>query len=158
MIMKKVVIAIAAAGVLWAWFSGGSADESEAAHGVDVFDRVWIEKMPTSPKQKFDVFIALDEVAPHFGVFERVSAYEGSYSVFEWKKEGDHRLKLHLLQKDKWSKVKYKVSTRGCGEFDYCLELKGAPLGGKKYGSMKGWEIETTDPTAVRALVFGNEL
>jgi len=151
---KKAILAV---GILaGAWLLWPSSSGSSDAHrgGSELFDRVWIDHLPRAPREKVDVLIVLREMG-NLGVFQHTSAYEGRYSSFEWTSDGAGKLDLTLLQSEKESSIRYKVGREGCEPFDWCLKVEGAPLGPKRYGSMDEWVIETTDPGATRALVYG---
>ena len=123
--------------------------ETQVAELEPLVDRIWIDHMPTSERDKIDVFVMLGE--PSMGGFSTSSAFEGDWAAFEWGLDGG--LHLRMLQTDKKHKIKASiVKGAGCEPFDYCLRLKGAPRGSKKYGSMEDWVVngnETPDPRAL---------
>ncbi len=153
--MKTAFLAFAIVGTGWLlWPNGDNGDRDAHRGGSELFDRVWVDHLPRAPKEKVDVLIVLREMG-NLGVFQHTSAYEGRYASFEWTSEGAGALAITMLQTEKESSVRYKVSREGCEPFDWCLEVKGAPQGGKRYGSMDEWVIESAGPEAARALVFG---
>jgi len=129
------------------WFHFSDSGDSEITDGSSVTwkNRVWIDKIPSSNSDKIDVLVAIDD--PMMGVFQRTSAYEGDFSVFAWEGKGK-AVKIRMLQTDKTSQVKFAPSKDGCGHFDYCMKVRGAPRGGKQYFSMEDWVIEGTDSVA----------
>jgi len=139
---KKTWAVVVALGLVVAWFGLRKDDASVAATDTpdELVNRIWIDALPTSAKQKVDVFVMVDE--PHLGQFLRTSAYEGEYAVFEWHDRDSGRVEMVMLQTDKKHHVGFKVSSQGCDPFDYCMKVKGAPRGAKKYFSMKDWIVE----------------
>ncbi len=135
------VVAVVAA--LWFARSGGddeAAQDVRASDDAELVNRFWISKVPQTAKEKIDVFVMLDE--PHFGLFETTSAFEGDYTFFEWRRNDKGRIEIRMLQTDKGHKLAPNVSRSGCGAFDLCMTVKGAPRGAKKYFSMDDWIIE----------------
>ena len=141
---KKVWTGVVAFGLVVAWYAlrGGSHDGAVGAAKLppELVNRVWIDALPTSAKQKVDVFLMIEE--PRLGQFVRTSAYEGDYAVFEWRARDGKGVELVMLQTDKTHRVGFQVSTGECDPFDYCLKVKGAPRGAKRYYSMQDWVIE----------------
>lgn len=119
----------------------------------EVVNRVWIDKIPEDMRDKLDIFVAQGD--PRFGVFQRTSAYEGDYTVFQWHAHRKGRLHITMLQTGKDHQLGTKVSRKGCKQFDLCMELTGAPRGAKKYYSMKDWVIDAhaSEPGAIRAFI-----
>ncbi len=154
-----LVVPALVAGYLW---MGGDdderdgADEADAAADVTWHNRVWIDEIPTSERQKINWFLGIDD--PQIGLFQKTSVYEGDYTVFAWRGKKAGVVEIEMLQSEKTHKLKVKTSTKDCGRFDYCMVVKGAPRGAKKYYSMKDWVIEDARSiaemtTAARALV-----
>lgn len=135
MLTVGAVVVALAAGSLWM-----NDDEAAVALPETLTNRLWIDRIPVTPQDKFDIFVALAD--PQNGVFQHASAYEGDYAVFEWADDNKGGMKITMLQSDRRHRVKVKVSDKGCKPFDYCLELKGAPRGSKLYYSMKDMIIE----------------
>jgi len=142
--MKKlIVLAAVVLGAVW-MLRGESSDKTDdnAVHDGHnhVVNRAWIEKIPKDMRDKIDVFIAQSD--PQFGAFQRTSAYEGSYSVFQWHGGGSGKYHVTMLQSGKKHDMKASVSRKNCKEFDLCMTLNGAPRGTTKYYSMKDWVID----------------
>ena len=143
--MKKLLsisVVIGVVASVWAFSGDDDSDDDKSVNdGAEVTwnNRVWIEKMPTKHTEKVDLMLSVDD--PRVGVFQRTSSYEGDFSVFIWSGD-DGAVKLRMLQTDKTSKLTFKTKSKGCGDFDYCMTVKGAPRGGKKYYSMSDWVIE----------------
>jgi hypothetical protein len=74
------------------------------------------------------------------GGFHAGSQWKGSYEFFRYKVSGD-QLRVTYLQTNEQETI--KVRAWECKErgMDYCLELRGASRGVKRYRSKTGWEI-----------------
>lgn len=146
MTSKGKLVGLAAAGALGVWFLssvfGTVAPEGEAI----LQNRVWIDHLPNRPAEHYEVFAALHDSGGGdpggIGIFQRASSYEGDYALFQWAPKGDTKMRLKMLQSGSNHAPTYRA--RECKEkdFDYCLELEGAPRGVKRYVSKKGWEID----------------
>jgi hypothetical protein len=140
---KKAGVLLALVGVAVAWHVFGSSESSEreVKDAPDVLvNRIWINELPTNPKQMVDVFLMIDH--PKFGQFLRTSAYEGEYALFEWRDKKAKSVDIVMPQTDKKHRLKFAIASEGCEPFDYCMKVKGAPRGAKKYYSMQDWIIE----------------
>ncbi len=119
-------------------------DDNEG-NAVGLVDQVWIDRMPVREKDKVNVLAMLSDA--EFGVFNESSAYEGRFSLFQFK-ERKGKLALTMLQTDSKHKLTYAISTKGCGAvFEYCLKVTGAPLGPQIYGTMREWTIDASQVT-----------
>jgi hypothetical protein len=130
----------------------GSALRSRVATSPTVLiGRVWIDHLPERDTEHFEIFIAIDEGS--LGVFEKASAYQGSFEVFKYEPRGDGKLQLLFPQTKK--KVDITYDAKACSEkgFDYCLTLGGAPRGAPKYFSKKGWELDVKDPAELQRVI-----
>lgn len=148
--MRKTVLLIAAAGIAaGAWLFSGGDDEVATRADVGWENRLWIDKLPSTPKEKINAMVAVDD--PRIGVFQKTSAYEGDFTVFAWRGDGD-KVTIEMLQTDSRHNLRMKVSDGDAGPFDYALRVKGAPRGPKKYYSMKDWVVSGTIAHDRRAL------
>lgn len=130
------ILVIAAA--TWAlWPASDSAPQDDNPLHKQLVDRAWIDQMPVYPEDKID-FLFLDSDS-QIGVFQNVSVYEGDYSLFAWHSRKNSRFDLTWLQHRSDHRVTYRVSKKGCGEFDLCMTVEGAPRGARKYFSMADW-------------------
>lgn len=155
---KKMLVGVvvaAAAGVWMAWPEAAPVQPTDDAPAVE--NRIWIERMPDNPRDKFDVFVMIEDANkpkdPGVGVFSRTSAFEGDFSAFSWWRKEDGKFRILMLQKKKAHRLRARTSTRGCEPFDYCLKLDGAPRGSRKYGSMREWVIEPGAHPSPQALL-----
>ena len=143
---KIIIIVIGMAALAWfLWPQGQATDDPSDGPDLDseFVNRVWIEHLPKNITDKIDILAIIED--PRVGVFQNSSAFEGDFSLFEWRAGGDGEratLRVTMLQTEKTHKVKYRVSNRDCGRFDLCVRVKGAPRGSKRYVSMEDWVIE----------------
>jgi hypothetical protein len=134
--MKKswlFVIIVALLGVYWL--------RAEPASDDIAFNRIWISHLPQNERDKMSLFaiIADDKV----GVFQEASAFQGNYDIFTYS-GGNGTINVTMLQENKKSKVSYTATKCDAKNFDYCLEIKDAPRGPKRYYSQKDWVIDST--------------
>ena len=148
--MKKailgLVLVLVAAVSVWKLRSNDAVVASDRATAGDlVLDRIWIDHLPKSDKDIFQVFLALTEQP--FGVFQAASQWKGSYEIFRYEAHGDE---IRIVYPQSNEKEKVRAKARRCKEngMDYCLELEGSTRGVKKYYSQKGWEIDGALPAA----------
>ena len=142
--MKRAVIVTGLlAVVVYGLWPSSSSPPASSDFADELTHRVWIERLPQHPRDKFDVFIMVDE--PQAGVFQRSSAYEGDFAVFQWEQARADHYRIHLLQQDTSHTVVAKVTDHGCGGFDLCLTLSGAPRGAQTYGSMLDWVVSDAE-------------
>ncbi len=138
---KLFVLVSVICGATWLLWPCGQDDESAVQGSAETLvNRVWIERVPDAPNDKFHILAIVDE--PAFGVFQHTSFYEGDYSMFSWENLDAHGFDLVMLQNEKSYKLRYSIATKGCRGFDYCMNVKGAPRGVKQYYSMEDWVIE----------------
>jgi hypothetical protein len=141
--VKKVILIlllIVAAYLLWRWWNSGRDDAAAADRGQDlVFDRLWVDHMPQSETDTFQLFAAVTEQP--IGVFQQTSVWKGSFEMFRYQDKGDGQIVITYPQSKDNERASYRA--RRCSErgFDYCLELGGNSRGTKRYYSQKGWEI-----------------
>ncbi len=129
LILGLVVVGVL---VLAIWTTGPRGD-------VSVFDRIWIDQLPSNPKDTGNAFVAVTKQP--MGVFQSASQYKGSYEVFTYKASGDE-LQVVYSQTDEKEKVTVRAWRCKERDMDYCLELSGATRGVKRYRSRRGWEID----------------
>lgn len=146
-----VLFGIAALALGTFLLTGGSDDDEKSVDHADITwnNRLWIDKIPNTPKEKIDAFIAIDD--PRIGFFQHTSAYEGDFSMFGWNQK-DGKVGIEMLQSGKKHRLRMRVTNKDCGAFDYCMEVKGAPRGSKRYYSMSDWVVDS------RSIRDGNTL
>jgi hypothetical protein len=149
--MKKLgIVALVVVALVWIfWPASDEARDGEAADAPRLVNQVWVEKLPGDYREKFDIFVAIEDPDGNVGAFARSSAFEGDYSLFEWSASGAGRLDVRMLQQDRRYRVRATTREGGCGRFDYCLKLDGAPRGSRTYGSMREWVIDGSPEQAL---------
>ena len=67
--------------------------EAEVARGQELFyDRIWIDHMPQSETDTFQVMAAVTEQP--VGIFQSTSRWRGQYEIFMYKARGDGAIEL----------------------------------------------------------------
>lgn len=145
--MKKlfwILLLVLVAYLAWRWWRG-SGDAGTADRGEQLFyDRVWVDHLPKSQTDAFDVFAAITEQP--VGVFDHRSQWKGEWELFRYEPRGDGQLET-VFPGSKNQKARLSYRAWKCNEkkeFDYCLEVTGGK-GPKKYFSQRGWEIGGVD-------------
>lgn len=144
-LLAMVVIAGAGYGVA-RWRSDAPAPK---AAGVAVTDRLWIDHIPRNDKDVIQVFVAITEEP--VGVFQATSQWKGEFEFFRYEQHGSE---MRMLFPQTGTKDRVQAIATECNRngMDYCLELKGASRGVKRYYSREGWEIGSVrDIDAVKA-------
>jgi len=139
--MKKVALLILVAlGLffLWRWWTGNDAATADRGKAI-VYDRVWVDHLPTSETDNFQIFAAVTEQP--MGVFQATSMWKGSFEMFRYVDKGDGKAVITYPQSKESERVSYRAYKCKEAKFQFCLELSGASRGTKKYYSQDGWEI-----------------
>ena len=147
---KNAVVAVALAAGLA--LGGYAALRSKHEGGKLLVNRVWIDRLPEHDTDHFELLVLVDDEP--LGLFRKASQYEGTYAIFRYELRGDDKVQL-LFPQDK-SKHEVKYDARACDvkDFDYCLDLTGAPRGAKRYVSRKEWELgDARDVGEIQAAV-----
>jgi hypothetical protein len=149
--MKKllwILVLVVAVYLAWRWWRG-PGDAATADRGQSLFyDRVWVDHLPRSETDAFDIFAAITEQP--VGVFDHRSQWKGEWELFRHEARGDGQLELLFPQSKSKSRLSYRAWK--CSEqrdFDFCLEISGG-RGARKYYSQRGWEIGSVE--AARAV------
>jgi hypothetical protein len=146
-ILVVIVISIAVVAVWRSRQAGPFAAKPDRL----LVDRIWIDHIPRNDRDTIQAFIASSEDAR--GMFGASSQWRGSFELFRY--EG-HSAELRLAYPQTGEREAVRVTARHCAEhdMDFCLELKGASRGVKKYYSRKGWEIDhARDGHAIEARI-----
>ena len=56
-------------------------------------DRVWLDHIPRSEREKFNMFIMLDEES--IGLYQHASMWEGAYEAFRFEADGN-KVRMHI--------------------------------------------------------------
>ncbi len=151
---KRLAIVLVAAAAVYGgikWRGHHAAADERAP----VVDRLWIDHLPQNPRDEISVFLALSDEP--VGIFQTASQWRGKYELFQHETSGDD---IRIVYPATGERETVRVRARACDEsgWNYCLEIKGASRGVKKYYSMEGWEVGSTDaagPLLRRVLVTG---
>jgi hypothetical protein len=140
--MKKLVILIIliiVAYLAWRWWRG--SDGATADRGQATFyNRVWIDHVPRSETDRFQVFGALTREP--FGWFAQRSAWRGEWEIFRHEPRGDGQIELLYPHSKEKQRVSYRAWKCNEAHFDFCLEMSGGK-GARKYFSRRGWEVKS---------------
>jgi hypothetical protein len=143
--MKKILfllLLIFVAYLAWRWWRGdhgGVADRGEKI----MYDRLWVDHLPTAQTDAFDIFAAVTEQP--VGVFDHRSTWKGEWEIFRYEPRGDGQLEVVYPQSRQKARISYRAwKCNEKKEFDFCLEVTGGK-GAKKYYSQRGWEIGSLD-------------
>jgi hypothetical protein len=138
--MKKLAaVALVAVGVVSAWQLRGG-DDAPPDSSNPVLDRIWVDKLPTTERETFNIFVVLED--DEFGVFDSRSMWKGHFEFFKVKDVKQGHVRIHYPQTGETETLHGKV--RRCSErdFDYCLELTGGSRGVTRYFSKEEWVID----------------
>jgi hypothetical protein len=142
---KRLAVLVFAAlavygGVKWRGHHAAAADEATPA-----LDRLWIDHLPANPRDEISVFLALSDEP--LGIFQTASQWRGKYEMFQHETSGED---VRIVYPATGERETVRIRARKCDDngWEYCLEMKGASRGVKKYYSMEGWEVGSTDAAA----------
>jgi hypothetical protein len=141
--MKKVLfvlLLLVVAYLAWRWWRSGDGNAASADRGQQIFyDRLWVDHLPKSETDTFDIFAAITEQP--VGVFDHRSMWKGEWELFRHEARGDGQIELLFPQSKSKARMTYRAwKCNDKKDFDYCLEVSGGK-GPKKYYSQRGWEI-----------------
>ena len=142
--MKKslLIVGLVAAGVL-ALVMWRVAGDGAVLDPALVFDRIWIDRLPSKPTDTGNGFAAITRQP--LGIFQASSQYKGSYEIFTYKPGGEE-LQVVYPQTNEKEKIRLRAWKCKEREMDYCLELSGSTRGVTRYRSRRGWEIDGATP------------
>ena len=124
------------------WHSHGAA--SPADRELTTIDRIWVDHMPQSETDKFNLFVALSEetAGDDIGIFQNSSQWAGEHELF---RHATKKNKLVVTYPQTGESDELTTKATRCSDqrgMDFCLEVSGGSRGVKRYYSRKGWEIE----------------
>ena len=93
--MKKllwIMLLVVVAYLAWRWWRGPSEAATADRGQTLVFNRVWVDHLPTSQTDTFDIFAAVTEQP--IGVFDHRSQWKGEWELFRYEPRGDGQLEL----------------------------------------------------------------
>ncbi|HIE51630.1 MAG TPA: hypothetical protein EYP85_07700 [Armatimonadetes bacterium] len=128
--------------VVWGLWSSRTPNAPRPQQRELLLDRLWIERLPRSERDKFHLFVALFQ--NQVGMFLYQSLWEGEWTGFQWHfRQGDERLHLRFPQTGQTAAIEWKITRSDRPGFDYCLTMKGNPRGPHRWYSKRGWEIRS---------------
>lgn len=139
---------VAIVGARWL---GGPESSANDEPPTELFGRVWLEKIPEKPTDYIHgAFVVEDQPV---GVFERGSAYDFHFELFQYDRDGG-KLALTFPQSERKAKLAYTV--KACDDlppFDLCLTLSENPWSGapRKYHGFRDQDDESKKLPGVRA-------
>lgn len=141
-IAAGVVLAAVLVSVALRLLDGGEPADTavETADSKIFYDRFWIDVLPRTETDEFHVLATLSDEG--IGLFDHRSMWRGDWELFRYEPRGEGKIELLFPQTRKRENATYKAWKCDDGNFDFCLELRGASHGAKRYFSRKGWEIE----------------
>jgi hypothetical protein len=108
---------------------------------ADVTGRLWVSRLPTSPRTEFTAFATIPvRGAQYGGSFHHGTLLRGQHDVFRWKSLGAEQAELVFLQDGSRRVVEFTRCRPSAG-FDRCLTLKGGPWGVERYQSRERWRV-----------------
>lgn len=135
--MKKLVLAAMLAAVAyggWRWRHAAPVDTSGPKL---VFNRLWIDHLPSNERDPFHVFIA--STPESIGGFAEETVWHGQMERFRFETAGDS---IHAIFPWTGDREKLTLKATRCEEadMDFCLEISGSKHGVSHYYSRTGWE------------------
>ena len=140
--MKRAiaVLLVMSSLVVWRWRSHDAPQATVTDGDAKLaLDRVWIDHIPLSERDKFNVFLLIGDES--MGMYQNTSRWQGAYEAFRFEANGNE---VRMTFPQTGTKEKVISTATPCHEnrMDYCLVLDGGSHGVKKYYSKKGWEID----------------
>jgi hypothetical protein len=134
---KPLLFAVVAVVAVVSRHRGERADPDGAANRL-LADRIWIDHLPKSERDTIQAFVAISEHS--VGAFQATSQWRGGFEAFRYEATGAD---LRILYPQTGDREAVHAKARRCREheMDYCLDIKGASRGVKRYYSREGWEI-----------------
>lgn len=136
--MRKTIwwlLAAVAVVSLWSWRHRAAPD---AVDDDLLLDRLWLDHAPRGERDVVNLFVATSNES--VGVFAKGTVWRYSMEAFRFEAESG---KLRVLYPQTGDRETVRAQARECDEagMNFCLELKGASRGIRRYYSMHGWEI-----------------
>lgn len=135
--MKKLIVVIAMVGAVvggWRWMRSEPAHEAAADI---VRNRIWIDHMPVGEKDTHAVFALWQPEA--FGVFANRNRWRVELERFRYEMTGGEVQAVWPLSGVRRT-LTIKAEKCRVDDWDFCLEIEGAPSGVRRYYSRVGWE------------------
>jgi hypothetical protein len=139
--MKKLFLAAGVAAMVyggWRWQSHHDRDR----HKVDVYNKLWVDHIPTSERDPFNVFVA--HTPEGLGGFAEETVWRGQIERFRFQ-PGAGEIRAVFPWTGDRETIKVEAKRCDADGFDYCLEMTGSTHGVKTYYSRKQWERRGLD-------------
>ena len=133
--MKKLLVIAVVAVIGVVGWRVHSRDKQDGEKNVLV-DRLWLDHVPSSERDPINILALLSD--EKMGVFQKTTAYRGSYELFRWDRNG-----WTYPQTGETDKPTIRV--RRCDEkgMDFCMDISGNSRGVRRYYSRKDWVIKS---------------
>ena len=145
--MRRAVLAlVAVAAIGYGWRAHRRA--ADAGDAKILFHRFWIDHMPQSPEEKFNVlFVNGEQPFGHFGVRD---AWTANLEFFHYHMvpRADGELDFLFGRTREVQRVKYVARACHADGFDFCLDITGNNRGVHRYYSKKKWGDAAIDVTS----------
>ena len=158
--MKKALLALAVISTAsFATYKFTRTAPEVKVDKISALDRIWIDHLPKTETDTINIFAAITEEP--MGIFQATSMWKGQHELFVYEAHSDT---IRATYPQDRSREELKVTATSCNEvrdMDYCLVIKGASRGPKKYYSRKGWEIDSAssaDDVALRGKAIVKQL
>jgi hypothetical protein len=92
-----------------------------------LINRVWIERVPTDPRDMIRQLVVLQRSDRPVGVAARNSRWKVTSDLFLWKLDGDHRLSARFPENNQQAAFDVKAwrcTGKAPAPFELCLELR----------------------------------
>ena len=139
--MKKLILAVVLATLAYGGYRW-QHEPAETSNRHLVFNRIWVDHLPTTEKDPFHVFGAFRPYAQ--GGFAVETRWHGEVERFRFEVDGEE---IHAVFPWTGDREQIKVHAYRCQEhdMDFCLEMTGSKRGTQKYYSRSGWERRNVD-------------
>jgi hypothetical protein len=134
--MRKLLVAMLVVGAIFGashWMSS----TTPAAKPDIVLNRIWVDHMPKGEKDTHRVFALWQPES--FGVFADRNWWRVELERFRYEVNGNEVQAFWPLS-GKRATLTIKAERCRVDDWDFCLEIEGAPSGVKRYYSRLGWE------------------
>ena len=139
--MKKLFLAAGVVAMVyggWRWQSHPERDRTK----VSAYNQLWIDHIPTSERDPFNVFVA--HTPEGLGGFAEETVWRGQIERFRFEAAPGEIRAVFPWTNDRET-ITLEAKRCDVDGFDYCLELTGSNHGVKKYYSRKQWERRGLD-------------
>ena len=135
--MKKLLAFVVLAAMAYGGWCLLRAEPAAADKPDVLFNRFWIDHMPTGEKDTVRAFALWKPES--FGVFADQNMWRVELERFRYEAQGDE---VHAIFPLSGDREEMTVKAHRCAEadWDFCLEVFGSKHGTTRYYSRLGWE------------------